>query len=257
MNKPVKHSPGIEAVDSFLIAVEGKAFRMAELATKNTVDAMDVLELAVRHWVRKSATIAQEEWRSQFFIMLCKVIADFERREISRRRRYNPRHESICLEDVVSSDKGVSMMEAGQARLDKEMVTAISHLALPQLQVLLMNAWLGFGHEQIARLSGEPAPIIESRFRSAVMGLHEAFVEDNVEGASEMADEALLSALRRVLNDSARNVSYAHQYQLRQIRLRALKLLQPRPILSWILVTGLMGLCLFVFWWLNLPVTAA
>ena len=255
MNKTDKSSPLSDVLDTFLASIETKAFRMAELATRNTVDAMDVLEFATRQWVKKAALSSEEEWKGQFFAVLCKTINDFERSDISLKRRFNLRNETVCLQDVEPSDRDLSETEAfqaEQAKLSQEVIGAISHLALPQQQVLLMNVWLGFDDHQIARLLDEPPLIISNRFKSAIKGLHEAFFEDDMASAKTMTDEQVELFVHHLLDESAQDVSYAQQYQLRQIRLYALRQLHPQPIFKWIVVIGLMGFCLFVFWWLSM-----
>jgi DNA-directed RNA polymerase specialized sigma24 family protein len=249
MNKTQKNTDGVQAIDEFLANIEAEAFRIAELATKNTVDAMDIVELAVKRWVKHDSHKPDNQWLFLFYKTLFTAIADFERKEIPSNRWFNPRNEIVCLQDIDPTDKSIrSAAAAEKAEFNKALIGVLGHLPLPQQQAFFLCQWQGFSAEQVARMLSEAPLIIVNRLNSALMGLQEA-----LSGFNEEGDAGLNEKIMAALKESAADISYAQQYQLRHIRLQALKQKQPKPIVKWVLPTALMALCLFVFWWLQLP----
>lgn len=249
MNKKIKNTAGIQAIDDFLVDIENGAFRVAELATKNTVDAMDIVELAVRLWVKKCSHKPDNLWLFLFYKTLYSSIADFERKKIPVNRWFISRHEAVCLQDIDPTEKSYrSAAAAERAEFNKTLIEVLGHLPLPQQQAFLLCEWQGFTVEQVARMLSEAPLIISNRLASALMGLQEALGPLNKD-----EDVSLTDSIIAALEESAADISYVQQYQLRHSRLQALKQKQAKPIIKWVVASGLMAVCLFVFWWLQLP----
>jgi RNA polymerase sigma-70 factor (ECF subfamily) len=67
-------------MEEFLKSVERRAFRMAELATHSSDDAMDILQDSMIALVKKYSHKPHEEWKPLFFRILQNQIKDWHRR---------------------------------------------------------------------------------------------------------------------------------------------------------------------------------
>jgi DNA-directed RNA polymerase specialized sigma24 family protein len=251
IKRNIKTLSGESTIDAFLCDVESIGFRLAEFALKNAVDAMDVTEITVQKWVKKSSHKQQQHWQEDFFRILYEQIDNFTRQEIPLPRWFNTQYESIFLEDSVLDAKSIRSAEQAEAEQFKiALVNALGFLPLPQQQAFLLCYWVGFDMATIARMLNEAPIMVGNRCSSAWLGLHDALRPKITEPESETN---LLEQIRETLNELVVDVSYVQQYQLRHIRLQALKQLQPKPIFRWMITTGVMALCLFTFWSLQVP----
>ncbi len=77
---------GTRALEAFLIDVERRAFRMAQLALSHEADALDVVQDAMLQLSTRYATRPAEEWKPLFYRILQNRIRDVQRRRSVRNR---------------------------------------------------------------------------------------------------------------------------------------------------------------------------
>ena len=136
-------------LDQFLKRVEGRALRMAELATGNRDAALDLVQDAMLGFVRHYATKPDADWIPLFYRVLDSRINDWY-----RRRRVRSRWMVIFTRDL----DGDEIDEIAQApdpndpgpflRLADNQATraldaALGHLPLRQRQAFLLRMWEG------------------------------------------------------------------------------------------------------------------
>jgi RNA polymerase sigma-70 factor (ECF subfamily) len=73
-------------LDRFLASVERRAFRLAEIALRDTEDALDVVQDAMMQLASRYGARPAEEWRPLFYRILNNRIHDFQRRRRVRNR---------------------------------------------------------------------------------------------------------------------------------------------------------------------------
>ena len=73
-------------LDRFLVSIERRAFRMAQVALRDADDAMDVVQDAMLKLARHYAGKPSSEWPPLFFRILQNAIRDLQRRRTVRRR---------------------------------------------------------------------------------------------------------------------------------------------------------------------------
>ena len=74
------------AMDDFLASVERQAFRMAELATRNSDEALDIVQDAMISLATRYSKRPQDEWRPLFYRILSNKVRDWHRRSTVRNR---------------------------------------------------------------------------------------------------------------------------------------------------------------------------
>jgi RNA polymerase sigma-70 factor (ECF subfamily) len=74
------------ALDQFLISVEKRAFKIAQLGLRNEDDALDAVQDAMMKLVQAYASRSEEEWRPLFYRILANRIRDMQRRRTVRGR---------------------------------------------------------------------------------------------------------------------------------------------------------------------------
>ena len=73
-------------MEEFLASVERRAFRMAQISTGNSEEALDLVQDTMFIWVRKYSKKPKEEWRPLFFRILQNKVRDWHRRNNVQKR---------------------------------------------------------------------------------------------------------------------------------------------------------------------------
>src|SRR5271170_774629 len=77
---------GARALDAFLLGVERKAFRIAQISLRHEADALDVVQDAMLQLSSRYAARPVEEWNPLFYRILENRIRDVQRRRSVRSR---------------------------------------------------------------------------------------------------------------------------------------------------------------------------
>lgn len=131
----------------FLASIEGRAFRIAQFATRNRDDALDLVQEAMMKLVQKYAGRDESEWSALFYTILQSRIRDWHRRQSVRNRFRHWFHldEAEDAEDMLeqlpaeeSSDPAVLLgNEQFMAQLERE----LGALPYRQQQAFLLRVW--------------------------------------------------------------------------------------------------------------------
>ncbi len=137
------------ALDRFLKTIERRALRMAELATGNRDEALDLVQDAMFGFVRHYAGNAQAEWTPLFYRVLDNRLNDWHRRRQVRTRWIDAFvRESDDAPDPLAqvpdpSDPGPLLRLAG-SEAARALDAALAALPLRQRQAFLLRVWEGF-----------------------------------------------------------------------------------------------------------------
>src|SRR5580700_4226546 len=77
---------GARALEAFLVGVERRAFRIAQIALSHEADALDVVQDAMLQLSTRYASRPAEEWKPLFYRILENRIRDVQRRRSVRNR---------------------------------------------------------------------------------------------------------------------------------------------------------------------------
>jgi RNA polymerase sigma-70 factor (ECF subfamily) len=139
---------GLRAIDQFLHGVERRALRMAELATGNREEALDLVQDAMFGFVRHYGSRARNEWPPLFWRVLDSRLNDWHRRQQVRGRwRFRFSGSDANEDEVIASvpdtrEPGPLLRLAdGEAAVALE--AALRQLPLRQRQAFLLRMWEG------------------------------------------------------------------------------------------------------------------
>ena len=165
-----------------MASVEKRAFRMAEIATGNHEDALDILQDAMFKLAEKYADRDAKEWAPLFTTILQSRIRDWYRRNQVRNRF---RH-WFSKSDEESGDK-IQQAEDESARTPEQLMQserrvdeldkALHDLPLRQQQAFLLRVWEGYSVNETAKAMKCSAGSVKTHYSRAVHALRERLDE--------------------------------------------------------------------------------
>ena len=142
-------SPAERTLDEFLKSVERRALRMAELATLNRDEALDLVQDAMFGFVRHYAAKPAADWAPLFYRVLDSRLHDWHRRRQVRSRWLTAwLHDEDAGIDAIAqapdvNDPGPLLRLAG-SEAAQALDAALVQLPLRQRQAFLLRVWEGF-----------------------------------------------------------------------------------------------------------------
>ncbi len=164
-----------DLLNRFLADVERRAFKMAWFASRNTDEALDLVQEAMFQFVRHYANRPREEWNPLFYRVLQSRITDWHRRTSVRKRFLGWLGRKDEEDDRVDPFAGVAdtanpnpsdhiLRKEERIALEK----AIRTLPLRQQQAFLLRAWEGMDVAQAAFAMGCSEGSIKTHYFRAV-----------------------------------------------------------------------------------------
>jgi RNA polymerase sigma-70 factor (ECF subfamily) len=168
-----------QQLEEFLIKTERRAFRMAQLSTRNREDALDIVQDAMMQLTSKYANKPADEWAPLFYRILNNRIMDFHRKNTTQSRwrvwfsNYDDDDEGYDLVQLVVSDE---LDPADVADLD-DSIERVSHLieqlSPRQRQVFLLRAWEGMDLAETAKIMKCSQGSVKTHYSRAIHYLRE------------------------------------------------------------------------------------
>ncbi len=163
--------------------MEKRAFRIAEIATSNREDALDILQDAMYKLVQKYAERNPEEWGPLFQTILQSKINDWYRRNKVRNRfrvwfNFATDEEPADMIQSLEDEKGLTPER--QTQSDKsidELEAALRKLSLRQQQVFILRVWEGMDIAQTAKIMKCSQGSVKTHYSRATHSLREQLGE--------------------------------------------------------------------------------
>jgi len=164
-------------MDNFLRSVERKAFRMAEIATGNTDESLDIVQDTMLNMVRSYSGKPEEEWKPLFYCVLQNRIRDWYRRSSQNRKWYDffigRRDDSNeAGDDPMESIADQSGKGPEDSALLKDTTNALDRalrtLPLRQQQVFMLRAWEEQSVADTARAMGCSQGSVKTHYSRAL-----------------------------------------------------------------------------------------
>ena len=165
-------------MDKFLADIQGRAFRMAQIATGNSDDALDLVQDAMFKLVEKYSDRQADEWGPLFHRILHSRIHDWYRRNKVRNRfRSWLGTDDDDLEDPIQTAKDEYGRSPEQELLTgssmEKLQSALENLPLRQQQAFLLRAWEGLDVKQTALAMSCAEGSVKTHYSRAVHSLRE------------------------------------------------------------------------------------
>jgi len=168
------------SLNRFLSGVEKRAFRMAQIATNNPEEALDIVQDTMLKLVEKYADKPEEELGPLFFCILQSKIRDWYRRSSVRNRfrtwlgGANEEDDEIDAVQLLADPAGqtpeeILVLQNSISALER----ALNKLPLRQQQVFLLRAWEGLDTRQTAKAMGCAEGSVKTHYSRALATLRE------------------------------------------------------------------------------------
>ena len=172
------------APERFLADVERRALRIAEYATRNREDALDIVQEAMLKLAERYAARPAEEWPPLFHSILRSRIRDWQRRTIVRNRlRVWLR---VADDEAASSDPVGALPDplgatperivAGERAVER-LETAIRDLPARQREAFVLRVWEGLDVADTARAMGCSEGSVKTHLSRAMHALRDVLEE--------------------------------------------------------------------------------
>ncbi len=169
----------IPSLDDFLKSVEGRAFKMAWMATGSREDALDIVQDVMMAFVRRYRRKPSEQWRPLFFRALDNRIKDCFRRRKARFRWFG--HQATASdnqpEDPVErlpdhNRPGPELAGHGED-VAEALESALAQLPDRQRQAFLFRTWEGLSVAETARVMGCSQGSVKTHLSRAMQSLRQ------------------------------------------------------------------------------------
>ena len=176
------HDSDNQNMQAFLAGIEGRAFRIAQFATGNRDDALELVQETMIKLAQNYAGRNAEEWNPLFYSILQTRIRDWHRRQAVRNRfrtwfSWNEDEEEDALEQYPAADSSDPsnrlQNEQFMTRLDQE----LSALPYRQQQVFLLRVWEGLDIAETAAVMQCSESSVKTHHARALKKLREQLEE--------------------------------------------------------------------------------
>jgi RNA polymerase sigma-70 factor, ECF subfamily len=143
-------------MQAFLADIEGRAFSMAQFATGNRDDALDIVQDTMMKLVQNYSARSREEWKPLFYSILQTRILDWHRRQSVRNRFRSWLHwddeedAENPLEQLADAPQAAPDRQLQDAQFGADLNAALKQLPLRQQQVFLLRVWEGLDINETA-----------------------------------------------------------------------------------------------------------
>jgi RNA polymerase sigma-70 factor, ECF subfamily len=174
-------------MELFLAEIEGRAFRMAQLATGNRDDALDIVQDAMMKLVQKYSGHDEASWKPLFYSILESRIMDWHRRNTVRNRFRSWLHrsdedgeEEDMLEQFAIEEREVPDFRLQDAQFMRDLESALAKLPVRQQQVFLLRIWEGLDINETAKAIQCSESSVKTHYTRALEKLREELKEHHL-----------------------------------------------------------------------------
>ncbi|TQV85095.1 RNA polymerase sigma factor [Aliikangiella coralliicola] len=172
------------SIEQFLAQVEKKAYRMAEIATQNQSDALDIVQDAMIKLVEKYSDKPAEQWKPLFYRILHSRIMDyFRRRKIQRSIFFwkNSNDDEQRDDQIAQASDFITPEREISGKRNIEMVIAgLKRLPPRQQQCFMLRSWEGLSVSDTAKAMGCSQGSVKTHYSRAKESLKNVLSEELV-----------------------------------------------------------------------------
>jgi RNA polymerase sigma-70 factor, ECF subfamily len=169
-------------MQAFLAEIELRAFRMAQLATGNRDDALDIVQDTMMKLAQNYSDYDKTSWRPLFYKILQTKILDWHRRQKVRNRFRHWLHRDEdetedALEQLPAENSHLPDLQLQDAQFIADLEIALKALPFRQQQVFLLRLWEGLDISQTAQAMGCSESSVKTHYARALEKLRDALKE--------------------------------------------------------------------------------
>ena len=154
---------------------------MAQIATGNPDEALDIVQDAMLTLVQRYAQRSEEEWGPLFTRIVQNRIRDWYRREKVRAKWRvwfgKDEDEQQAIENLPDGGRNDPVREIINANISEDLEQGLRSLPLRQQQVFLLRVWEGLGVNETAKALGISSGSVKTHYSRAVHRLREVLGE--------------------------------------------------------------------------------
>jgi RNA polymerase sigma-70 factor (ECF subfamily) len=169
------------ALNQFLMNVEKRAFRMAEIATANREEALDIVQDAMFKLSRNYADRPEQEWPPLFQRILQNRILDWHRRHTVKQKIFGlfpfaPNHDDDTehydwLHTVADQKQSTPEQQLYSLRELEKISSALHGLPLKQQQAFLLRHFEGLSVAETAAAMNVSESSVKTHYSRAIQTL--------------------------------------------------------------------------------------
>jgi len=170
-------------MELFLAEIEPRAFRMAQFATGNRDDALDIVQDAMIKLVQKYSAHEESSWKPLFYSILESRIMDWHRRQQVRNRFRSWLHLDAddeiddALEQHAAEPSYMPDFKLQDVQFAHSLNQALSDLPFRQQQVFLLRIWEGMDISDTAKAMQCSESSVKTHYARALEKLRGALKE--------------------------------------------------------------------------------
>ena len=163
-------------MEQFLVQVEKKAYRMAEIATQNQSDALDIVQDTMIKLVESYSDKNADEWKPLFYRILQSRITDHFRRKSVQNKiffwRSNNSFDDERDDDIArASDHITPERELRGQQNFEAVIGALKDLPVRQQQCFMLRSWEGMDVRATALAMGCSEGSVKTHYSRAKISL--------------------------------------------------------------------------------------
>ena len=163
-------------IDRFLGSVQNSGYRMAQLATSNSDDALDLVQETMLQIVKRYSYLPDNELKLLFYRILSSKITDWYRKTAYRKKFMAFfSKESYDQGDPVQHLADDYQLPASEkldnTRMMESLTLALKSLSPRQHQSFLLRAWQGFSVKETATIMGCSDGSVKTHYSRALKAL--------------------------------------------------------------------------------------
>jgi RNA polymerase sigma-70 factor (ECF subfamily) len=171
------------AMNQFLASVEKKAFRMAQMATKNREEALDIVQDAMLG-LQRYHDKPNNEWKPLFYTILQSRINDWHRKNIVRSKImvavkwFKDDEDQADIVEIAVADRASEPLDRlAQRDTTEAIIQALELLPLRQQQAFMLRAWEGFSVAEAAGIMSCSQSSVKTHYSRALQAMRNKLQE--------------------------------------------------------------------------------
>ena len=169
------------SMDEFLRSIQKPAYRMAQLSTHNTEDALDIVQDSIVKLIQNYGHKPVTELQPLFYRILSSKLTDWHRKKQFRSKFdwlfSNQEEQANPLENLANEFAMTHEDLLSNEREMVDLVLALTELTERQRQVVLLRHWHGFSVSETADILKCSAGSIKTHLHRATQSLRQRQVE--------------------------------------------------------------------------------